>query len=67
VILGLVGGFIFLQPDLSATATIFMLGGIMFFLAGGDIRQIVILLVVGTIVGWLVFQFHPTGSQRLSD
>jgi cell division protein FtsW len=67
VILGLLGGLIFLQPDLSATATIFMLGGIMFFLAGGDIRQIIILLVVGVTVSWLVFQFHPTGSQRLSD
>jgi cell division protein FtsW len=67
VILGVLGGLILLQPDLSATATIFIIGGIMFFLAGGDIRQIVLFLVVGTIVGWLVFTFHPTGSQRLSE
>jgi cell division protein FtsW len=67
VILGVLGGLILLQPDLSATATIFIIGGIMFFLAGGDIRQIVVFLVVGTIVGWLVFTFHPTGSQRLSE
>ena len=67
VILGLVGGLILLQPDLSATATIFMIGGIMFFLAGGDLRQIVIFLVVGIVVGWVVFTFHPTGSQRLSE
>jgi cell division protein FtsW len=67
VILGILGGLILLQPDLSATATIFIIGGIMFFLAGGDIRQIVIFLVVGIIVGWLVFRFHPTGSQRVSE
>jgi len=67
VILGIIGGLILLQPDLSATVTIFIIGGIMFFLAGGDIRQIMLFLVVGTIVGWIVFTFHPTGSQRLSE
>jgi cell division protein FtsW len=67
VILGIIGGLILLQPDLSATLTIFIIGGIMFFLAGGDLRQIVLFLVVGTIVGWVVFTFHPTGSQRLSE
>ncbi|MFL7894023.1 MAG: FtsW/RodA/SpoVE family cell cycle protein [Anaerolineales bacterium] len=67
VILGIIGGLILLQPDLSATVTIFIIGGIMFFLAGGDIRQIVLFLVVGTLVGWIVFTFHPTGSQRLSE
>jgi cell division protein FtsW len=67
VILGVLGGLIILQPDLSATATIFIIGGIMFFLAGGDMRQIVIFLLVGIFVGWLVFRFHPTGSQRLAD
>jgi cell division protein FtsW len=67
IILGIIGGLILLQPDLSATVTIFIIGGIMFFLAGGDIRQIIIFLVVGTFVGWIVFTFHPTGSQRLSE
>jgi len=67
VILGIIGGLILLQPDLSATVTIFIIGGIMFFLAGGDLRQIVLFLVVGTLVGWVVFTFHPTGSQRLSE
>ncbi|OGO66709.1 MAG: hypothetical protein A2Z45_01485 [Chloroflexi bacterium RBG_19FT_COMBO_55_16] len=66
-ILGLLGGLIFLQPDLSAATTIFLLGGILFFLAGGDLRQIAFLLVLGLIVGWIVLRFHPTGSQRLSE
>ena len=32
-ILGIVGGLIFIQPDLSAAFTILLLGGIMFYLA----------------------------------
>jgi cell division protein FtsW len=39
----------------------------LFFLAGGDLRQIAFLLILGTIVGWIVFRFHPTGSQRVSE
>jgi cell division protein FtsW len=67
MILGVLGGLIFLQPDLSAAATIFILGGMLFFLAGGDLRQIAFILVVGLIVSWFVFRFHPTGSQRVAE
>lgn len=67
IILGLLGGLIFLQPDLSAATTIFLLGGLLFFLAGGDMRQIAFLLILGIVVGWIVFRFHPTGSQRVSE
>ncbi|HET8563361.1 MAG TPA: FtsW/RodA/SpoVE family cell cycle protein, partial [Candidatus Binatia bacterium] len=45
VILGVVGGLIYLQPDLSAAGTVLILGGVLFFLAGADIRQIIFLLV----------------------
>jgi len=67
IILGVLGGLIFLQPDLSAAATIFILGGLLFFLAGGDMRQIAFLLILGMVVSWIVFRFHPTGSQRVSE
>lgn len=65
MILGVLGGLIVVQPDLSAATTIFLLGGILFFLAGSDMRQIIILLVLGVIVGWLVFRVHPTGKERV--
>ena len=65
VILGVVGGLIVLQPDLSAAMTILLLGSILFFLAGSDLRQIAILLALGLIVGYLVFRVHPTGRERL--
>jgi len=67
VILGVVCGLIYLQPDLSAAATVLILGGLLFFLAGGDIRQIGVLLVVALVVGWLVVQFSVTGRQRVDD
>jgi cell division protein FtsW len=69
VIIGLVGGFIAIQPDLSAVITVFILGGMMFFLAGGDIRQIAILILVAFLVGFLVIQvdLFPTGTDRMDS
>jgi cell division protein FtsW len=67
VILGLLGGLIFLQPDLSATITIFILGGLLFFLAGGDIRQIILFCIVALVAGLLVVQFSHTGQARIAS
>lgn len=67
VILGLIGGLIYLQPDLSAAATVFIIGGLLFFLAGGDLKQIAGLMVVALVAGWFVVQFSPTGHQRVVD
>lgn len=66
-ILGLVGGLIFIQPDLSAALTVIFLGVIMFFLAGGDFKQLSILTLVTLIVGLLVVGLHPTGVNRLES
>ncbi len=65
VILGFIGGLIYLQPDLSATATIFLLGGLLFFLGGGDLKQIIMLMIVAIIVGVLVVQISSTGQTRV--
>lgn len=67
VILGFVGGLIYLQPDLSAAATVLMLGGLLFFLAGGDLKQIGGLLIIAGVVAWLVVSVSLTGQQRVSD
>lgn len=66
-ILGAVGGLILLEPDLSAAITIIALGGLLFFLAGGDLKQIV-LLILGTVAaGWVVLQISATGQHRLTE
>jgi cell division protein FtsW len=66
VMLGVLGFLIYLQPDLSAVITIAILGAIMFFLAGADMRQIGFLIVFGLIFGWLLVQVSSTGSERMA-
>lgn len=65
IILGLIGGLIYLQPDLSATVTIFILGGMLFFLAGADLRQIILLMLFASLVAWIIVQFSATGQERV--
>lgn len=67
VILGVVGGLIYQQPDLSAAATVLMLGGLLFFLAGGDLKQIGGLLLIAVVAAWLVVSVSLTGQERVAD
>ena len=67
VILGIIGGLIYLQPDLSAAGTVLVLGGLLFFLAGADIKQIVFILILAVFMGWVVVQFSATGQDRVSS
>jgi len=66
-ILGVVGGLIFSQPDYSAVATIILLGGILFFLAGGDLRQISLLVFGALVFGAIVVLFTTTGKARVDS
>jgi cell division protein FtsW len=67
VILGLVGGLIYQQPDLSAAATVLIMGGLLFFLVGGDLKQIGFLLIIAVIAAWIVGSISLTGRQRVTD
>lgn len=67
VILGAVGGLIYQQPDLSAAATVFIMGGLLFFLAGADLKQIALVLAAALIAGWLIVRINLTGQQRIAD
>ncbi|HEY3344550.1 MAG TPA: putative peptidoglycan glycosyltransferase FtsW [Anaerolineaceae bacterium] len=66
-ILGLTGGLVLLQPDLSAAATVFVMGGILFFLAGGEWRQIIFVFVAALIAGFIVVKISATGNARLTS
>jgi cell division protein FtsW len=66
-ILGLVAGLIILEPDISAAFTIVILGGLLFFLAGGNLKQIFILVLIALAAVWLVVQFPNAGSDRLGE
>jgi cell division protein FtsW len=67
MILGIVGGLIYAQPDVSAVLTVVVLGALMFFLAGGDLRQILIVIVVTLLVGWVVVMANDTGRARVES
>jgi cell division protein FtsW len=68
LILGTVGGLIAIQADVSAAVTIFALGLLLFYMAGGSLMQILVLLVVSTSFGAAVVAFRkPEVYQRILD
>lgn len=67
LMLGLTGGLIVIQPDISAAATLVLLGLLLFFLAGGEWRQLLLVLIVALVIGALVVAVSDTGRQRITD
>lgn len=69
VIMGIVGGLIALEPDLSAVITIGLLGMVMFFLAGGRMKHFLFMMAIGVLVGVFVLKsgLFPTGPDRMTS
>ena len=67
IILGFVVMLIFFQPDISAAMTVLILGGLLFFLAGGEWRQIGIVIAIAGLIGWLAINIYSTGRTRVED
>lgn len=64
VLVSIVAGLVLLQPDISTAATIVVVAGIMFFLAGADLRQLALAGVAVAIVGVLwVTRLGPGYAQ----
>ena len=63
----MVGALIMMQPDVSAAFTLVILGGILFFVAGGDLKQIAILVGVTILIGWAVVSLQPTARARVAE
>ncbi len=66
IIVGITGGLILRQPDLSAAAMVLILGGIMYYLAGSDAIQTGILFLVTGLAGFFVLRFNPTDNNRVA-
>jgi cell division protein FtsW len=66
-ILGIMGGLILLQPDLSAAATVIVIGGLLFFIAGADWRQITIAMASTGLFGVIGLKLYSTGASRFQD
>lgn len=56
MLVGIVGGLVMLQPDLSTAAIIFITSGIMFFLAGADMKQLAGAGILAGVIGFIVAQ-----------
>ncbi len=68
VILGLVGGLIAIQTDVSAAVTVFALGLMLFYMAGGSLIQIVMLLGISSSLGAVIVAIKkPEVYQRIFD
>jgi cell division protein FtsW len=65
-ILVITGFLIVIQPDVSAALTIVVLGGLLFFLAGGAWRQIALVILITLVLGWLLVSVYPTGMTRVT-
>jgi len=65
VILGFTAVIIMIQPDFSAAITVVLLGITLFFLAGSDLRQILLLVVVIAIMGVAVYFVSDTAKERI--
>ncbi len=63
-IVGIVGGLIVVQPDLSAGVTIGLVALTMFFLAGSHPIQAIGFGLGGGLVGFIVMKLHQTGADR---
>lgn len=66
-ILGITAGLILAQPDVSAAATVIVLGGVLFYIAGGKLRQILVVVLVAGVLGALVVLVYKTARIRLTD
>ncbi len=66
-ILSIISVLIFFQPDFSAILTIMVLGGLLFFLAGVDWRQIILILTIVLVLGLAVVLLTDTGRARIDN
>jgi cell division protein FtsW len=64
MIVGLVGGLILLQPDLSAGFTVVIVAVVMFYLAGADMRQITAMGVGGGALAFVLVRVTQVGQDR---
>jgi cell division protein FtsW len=67
MIIGLMGGLILLQPDLSAVLTIAVVSLTMFYLAGSRASQTLSIAAGSAIVGYILIRLTNTGRARWDD
>lgn len=64
--LGLIGGLIFLQPDLGSLAVILAMAFIVYFVAGASMRHLLAVGVAGAFLFLIAIQLAPYRAARLT-
>ena len=67
VVVGVVAGLIFAQPDLSTALLIVLTAATMFFVAGADLRQLGIGLLVAAALFLIVIPRLPYAQERIKE
>ena len=67
ILLGIIGGLVVLQPDLSTAVTIFIVAGVMYFLAGANLTYLGAILGVMGVGGYIISQSLSYAQDRLSS
>ncbi|MCJ7622771.1 MAG: FtsW/RodA/SpoVE family cell cycle protein [Anaerolineaceae bacterium] len=67
VIIAVVASLILSEPDLSAALTIVVLGGILFYMANAELRQIIIVILLILLAGFVVINLYSNGKSRIIE
>ena len=67
MILTIIAGLILWQPDISAALTVVAIGGILFFLADVDFRQILLVVIIVAILAFGTVMIFETGQTRINE
>ena len=65
VIVGGVAGLVAIQPDLSTAMLLGVIGVVLFFVAGADLRQMAAMTVVGGVTSALLIAFSSHAQERI--
>jgi len=67
IVVGVLAGLVLMQPDISATLTVILVGATMFFLSGADLMHIAMGAVGSGILGYGIVMTSTTARTRISD
>ena len=67
VMLGMVGLLIALQPDFDTTGLIVLTALTMFFIAGADSKQLILIVLIIAVIFWLAVTNSDYAARRISD
>jgi cell division protein FtsW len=65
VLMGIVAVLIVLQPEISTAILIVVTAAVMLFIAGADIRQLLVVGLIAAFTFWLVITYSPYASDRV--